>query len=1573
MKGATLPLNVSDELWSKAITDLGDNLPPEIFTQPENKTLQELLANTDSARERLENKSWSFQRKNGEVVYVRDLLAKASKWINHFKSVGDIAVSFDPVHAALPWAGVRFLLTVATGDLDTYKSLLDRTVDIMEIICRNAVVESFLGGSQSRAEQRLRDELIKLYTAILSYLVKANSYYKQGRLKSFFKNGLLASSDFESAFADIEKAQATDRSLVIFGLQGEQRRKLLRWISDVKYEQHHEQAKSEVLKGTGQWLLNDALFVCWKNECASSILWLYGIPGSGKSKLASIVIDDAIEAYQKKQASYPAYFYCSRNPAEPERSDPARVLASIARQLSTPQRRGAILEPAIKEYQKEKESDFMSGPLRLERSKALVLQLLEQYSSATIVMDALDECNPDTRETLLETLEDLLKESPCLLKIFVTSRTDRDITYKLNNYPNVCLSSDRNTPDIDLFIESETDRLIEKGQLLRDSNRKNELRDLIINTLTYRAQGMFRLASLQLNDLREQGSDRAIEERLPQLPRTLKGTYHDILTKIENMNTIADRQYARNALSWLLCARRQLESEEFLMLISVTENGSLHPISKGQLLQICPNFVMFDSATDTFRLSHLTVREFLEDQELYRSASANALVAETCLSKLIEPAPQTSTEMPSYYPHLFWSAHIRAASQRRCRRQEEMLGQFLSSEETGSCFYRWHRIAEKILELRDLSLYEDWDTRLRLKAAMSYIPRLLLAVCTFDLCGVLNIEQWKDLTQQQYKNKEGETHQAVALRYGSGEILEWQSRNDDLFHVTEGFIEIAASNSIHGKAVVAFLLANLTTTDIEITERMVKAVVRNRESGEGIMAVLLESNAIKSTITTRIVNTIAKYFGPSIFQRLCDKAADEMSIGEGTFLAAAKNYKYSEDITAMLLDRTKGETVIPETTVTVLATASTYGENVLRLLSNHPRVRLSVTEAVLEAAAGDKRTEVEAWAFILNKRGTEIPITENIVRLAAENHRKGNELVSRLATEWATFLPTTPTIVNAIVRHLDRPTVELYLDKTDTRISITGALVEQTAMNYRYGNEVLPLLLERGTTELEDSEEVIRSLMSHFDTATLLQFLNTTGFELQINEQNVEAAAHNEKHGDKMMALLLEKQDGEIPITQQAIKFVFDNYRSGQQLRELLVEKSANTIPMTEPIIEMFARHTNGSMFGKLIDQWAGDIPITGGVVRAAAAGLPNLTRNSEEEFGTLFKKGYLAEDVFKDVIESILMRTERSILQLFIDQTGVEIQVTEEIVQAASENWWKGNDMVALLLERRGRGVSITGKVIIAIAKDFDASNLQQTFDAGFADVRISQELLQAAAGNHWYGEGVMSFLLERQSEDIPITEAIVEAAAKNLGNGKAILLMLLERRDGFIPVTEEALTHILYHSRDSKEMLELVLERCKPKILITEKIIETAAGCSSRRLLKMLLGKKGTDIRITEGMVDAAARHTWGNGNLALLLDKGGPKIPITENTFQAIVEGRDGRGILVLFLQRGILDIPVTEEILEKARIHKRYGGELVQLLSQFIHTDADALGSIGERNGQEQEGKRHFQPSLLTQIREYCRWF
>jgi hypothetical protein len=64
------------------------------------------------------------------------------------------------------------------------------------------------------------------------------------------------------------------------------RTKIVQWLSSEPYIGHHKQAKEGVLAGTGQWLLSDPVFKQWKDDNASPILWLHGIAGSSKSKLA---------------------------------------------------------------------------------------------------------------------------------------------------------------------------------------------------------------------------------------------------------------------------------------------------------------------------------------------------------------------------------------------------------------------------------------------------------------------------------------------------------------------------------------------------------------------------------------------------------------------------------------------------------------------------------------------------------------------------------------------------------------------------------------------------------------------------------------------------------------------------------------------------------------------------------------------------------------------------------------------------------------------------------------------------------------------------------------------------------------------------------------------------------------------------------------------------------------------------------------------------------------------------------------------------------------------------------------
>ena len=207
------------------------------------------------------------------------------------------------------------------------------------------------------------------------------------------------------------------------------------------------------------------------------------------------MIEDAFRSFRQRFGPQPAYFYCSRNTAEPTRSDPEKILASIARQLSSFQTGQALLPPVTDLYKRKESEAFASGPLRVDESCELILQLIEQYPMVTIIVDALDECDPCKRRDCLRALERILRDSSSLVKIFVSSRNDQDIVSRLQHYPNLEIQSDRNGSDIAAFVESQTKFLIDEGDLLRYSDDQKKMEGLIVSKVTTDAGGMYVLKS----------------------------------------------------------------------------------------------------------------------------------------------------------------------------------------------------------------------------------------------------------------------------------------------------------------------------------------------------------------------------------------------------------------------------------------------------------------------------------------------------------------------------------------------------------------------------------------------------------------------------------------------------------------------------------------------------------------------------------------------------------------------------------------------------------------------------------------------------------------------------------------------------------------------------------------------------------------------------------------------------------------------------------------------------------------------------------------------------------------------
>ncbi|KAH0559391.1 hypothetical protein GP486_004095 [Trichoglossum hirsutum] len=308
------------------------------------------------------------------------------------------------------------------------------------------------------------------------------------------------------------------------------RQKILQWLSPIPYEQHHNTNKRDVLEGTGSWIWRENAMIEWRNSSESSVLWLRGIPGSGKIKLVSIVLEELLTNSQDGHCL--AYFYCARNTAEPERSNPEEILRSVVRQMSIPSSRESVLPPALEKYEEREGKEFADGPLRLEESVETIVKLTAYYSATTIIIDALDECDTETRYRLLHALSGTIRDGSGLVKVFVSSRDDKDIILYLKDSPN-----------------------------------------------------LFRWVSLQLQNLCSSriNFESDVREELGRLPRDLAGTYSKIYEQISEFPKLS-RQIAERSLKWILCSQRKLSVGEFLVAISNGFEGATPTMREEDIL-----------------------------------------------------------------------------------------------------------------------------------------------------------------------------------------------------------------------------------------------------------------------------------------------------------------------------------------------------------------------------------------------------------------------------------------------------------------------------------------------------------------------------------------------------------------------------------------------------------------------------------------------------------------------------------------------------------------------------------------------------------------------------------------------------------------------------------------------------------------------------------------------------------------------------------------------------------------------------------------------------------------------------
>ena len=216
------------------------------------------------------------------------------------------------------------------------------------------------------------------------------------------------------------------------------------------------------------------------------------LAGAGKTKLVSKVVGSLRRALGKApQGEALAYFYCDRNQAD--RQSPEQVMKSFVRQLSTPRDSDMIPFCIEKCYVEKEKPGFASSSLTFQECCVLVRKLSTMHTKITLVLDALDECDKSTRHDLITEIDNLVSISTsCVIKVFISSRPDRDIKHRFQVGPNVCISATDNGNDIKKFLANAIDNSPQFW--LAEITSAPGLREEIIDTLHEKADGMYDLS-----------------------------------------------------------------------------------------------------------------------------------------------------------------------------------------------------------------------------------------------------------------------------------------------------------------------------------------------------------------------------------------------------------------------------------------------------------------------------------------------------------------------------------------------------------------------------------------------------------------------------------------------------------------------------------------------------------------------------------------------------------------------------------------------------------------------------------------------------------------------------------------------------------------------------------------------------------------------------------------------------------------------------------------------------------------------------------------------------------------------
>ncbi|MCJ1401940.1 hypothetical protein MMC11_005157 [Xylographa trunciseda] len=369
---------------------------------------------------------------------------------------------------------------------------------------------------------------------------------------------------------------------------------------------HHKTNRKLRQPGTGDWFIESSEFQTWL-ATRNAKLWVYGIPGAGKSILMAYAIEKILSLEDAQSTdSAVAYFYCDYKDSRTQ--TPQAILGSLAQQIARQDERSfAKLETFVKTHSADKQSATLS--YENEELCELIVHMATNFERVTLVVDGLDECEGFVA-SVTSCVADLARRSQ-QIKTLLSSRSLIEISEQVEDYQHISIAA-RNC-DLVMFVGEQIGERMKPKSLRPLRIKDPALKSEILDTMVRKADGMFRWVALQLDYICDLPTDKSIRDALSSLPPDLFSSYERLIVQL-GKKPQSVRDLVQRALRWVLSA--DLHDSAMAICEAVSIEPDMHRFDatavpdKLEILRHCGSFIRESFNGRNLESAHFTVKEF---------------------------------------------------------------------------------------------------------------------------------------------------------------------------------------------------------------------------------------------------------------------------------------------------------------------------------------------------------------------------------------------------------------------------------------------------------------------------------------------------------------------------------------------------------------------------------------------------------------------------------------------------------------------------------------------------------------------------------------------------------------------------------------------------------------------------------------------------------------------------------------------------------------------------------------------------------------------------------------------------